>query len=58
MCVPNLVPIGPQAMACRPPIPSEGYTHRHTLSYIDIDYIGLYNIMSRIYSMYLTQSEN
>ena len=34
MCVPNLVPIGPQATTC---IPSEGYTHRHTLSYIDID---------------------
>ena len=34
MCVPNLVPIGPQtAMYIR----LEGYTHRHTLSYIDID---------------------
>ena len=40
MCVPNLVPIGPQATTC---IPSEGYTHTythtHTLSYIDIDTI-------------------
>ena len=27
MCVPNLVPIGPQATTC---IASEGYTHRHT----------------------------
>ena len=32
MCVPNLVPIGPQATTC---ILSEEYTHRHTLSYID-----------------------
>ena len=38
MCVPNLVPIGPQAATCIRP---EGYTHTqtdtHTLSYIDID---------------------
>ena len=34
MCVPNLVPIGPQTAMC---IRLEGYTHRHTLSYIDID---------------------
>ena len=39
MCMPNLVPIGPQATMC---IPSEGYTHTHThtLSYIDIDCIN------------------
>ena len=37
MCVPNLVPIGPQTATC---ICLEGYTHRHThtLSYIDIDH--------------------
>ena len=34
MRVPNLVPIGPQAATCIRP---EGYTHTHTLSYIDID---------------------
>ena len=34
MCVPNLVSIGPQTATC---IRLEGYTHRHTLSYIDID---------------------
>ena len=34
MCVPYLVPIGPQTATC---IRLEGYTHRHTLSYIDID---------------------
>ena len=38
MCVPNLVPIGPQTATC---IRLEGYTHTHThthtLSYIDID---------------------
>ena len=32
MCVPNLVPIGPQTATC---IRLEGY--RHTLSYIDIE---------------------
>ena len=40
MCVPNLVPIGPQPATC---IRLEGYTHTHThthtLSYIDIDLI-------------------
>ena len=34
MCVPNLVPIGPETATC---IRLERYTHRHTLSYIDID---------------------
>ena len=34
MCVPNLVPIGPETATC---IRFERYTHRHTLSYIDID---------------------
>ena len=34
MCVPNLVPIGPQTATC---IRLEGYTHTHTLLYIDID---------------------
>ena len=38
MCVPNLVPIGPQTATC---IRLEGYTHTHThthtLSYIDIE---------------------
>ena len=34
MCVPNVVPIGPQTPTC---IRLEGYTHRHTLSYIDIE---------------------
>ena len=34
MCVPNLVPIGPETATC---IRLERYTNRHTLSYIDID---------------------
>ena len=34
MCVSNLVPIGPETATC---IRLERYTHRHTLSYIDID---------------------
>ena len=33
MCVPNLVPIGPETATC---IRLERYIHRHTLSYIDI----------------------
>ena len=31
MCVPNLVPIGPQATTC---IPSEGYTHTYSPIYV------------------------
>ena len=38
MRVPNLVPIGPQTATC---IRLEGYTHRHTLSYIDIDLVAV-----------------
>ena len=41
MCVPNLVPIGPQATTC---IPSEGYTdtysHTHTHAPIDTETVG------------------
>ena len=38
MCMPNLVPIGPETATC---IRLERYTHRHTLSYIDIDNVLL-----------------
>ena len=44
MCVLNLVPIGPQTATC---IRLEGYTHRHTLSYIDIDRYR-YTVYTRI----------
>ena len=39
MCVPNLVPIGPETATC---IRLERYTHRHTFSYIDIDIYRVY----------------
>ena len=48
MCVPNLVPIGPEMATC---IRLEGYTHTHThthtLSYIDID--RLVNMMPMLW---------
>ena len=43
MCVPNFVPIGAETATC---IRLEGYTHRHTLSYIDIDH-GQVIVMDR-----------
>ena len=55
MCVPHLVPIGPQATTC---IPSEGYTHTytHTLSYIDIDSItGLCLLFYTLLYKYMTR---
>ena len=52
MCVPNLVPIGLKMATC---ICLEGYTHRHTFSYIDsiivhtfIMTLQLFNIFTHV----------